>query len=74
MKETSLTLSQIIHHNLEWEPQWLVNWSFSEREAKQFKLELWTFHTGYHIQPDETVPDNRLTLEKKNRFTEEKIG
>lgn len=42
-------------------------WGFSERQAKQFKLESWTLHTGYQIQPDETVPDNSLTESRKEK-------
>lgn len=62
-------LDEITYYNLEWETQWLVNLCFSEREAKQFKLESGTLHTGCQMQPDETVPHNHLALEKKNRFT-----
>lgn len=70
LKERHSHLGQITHRNLESETQWLVNWGFSERQAKQFKLESWTLHTGYQIQPDETAPDNSLTeSRKKNRLT-----
>lgn len=58
---------QITHHNLELETQWLVNWGFSTRQAKQFMLESWTLHTGYRIQPDATVPDNSLTESRKEK-------
>lgn len=61
------SLGQITHHNLELETQWLVNWGFSTRQAKQFMLESWTLHAGYQIQPDATVPDNSLTESRKEK-------